>query len=525
MIKTVLDFELNLAFFKKFVVVNAGLSKNTAEFKNSDKKYFNLINSILDVVVELGLDFTAEYINPQVYDIFGYSSEEIIGNRSIDFIHPDDISKILKAIKKTIKLGEIMSEELRVKHKNGQYIPVSAKGRMVEYNNQTKIVAIFRDITEIKEAQQKIKESEKKFREKIENLEDGYFEVDLKGNYTYVNDYYCHYLGISKEELLGKSYKSVLDGDTISEVYKEFNNIFKINLPKGIFESQVIRNDGEKRCIEGSFYLKYDSDGRRVGFYGFTRDITNKKIIEAELKKSKENYHKAYEQARFYKDLFIHDINNIFSNVKSSIELGSLSLNDPEKLDDAKKFCGIVKEQIVRGEKLVSNILKLSQYEESKVFLKPIDAKVLLNTVINFIYNSYPTKNIEISTESVNKEIYIQANDLLMDVFENLLLNAVRYNKNETVELIIKISKINKDNLVYIKFEFIDNGIGISDARKKIIFEEGYNKTKSSKGMGIGLSLVKRIITTYNGQIWVEDRIKNDYSKGSNFILLIPEAI
>jgi signal transduction histidine kinase len=76
----------------------------------------------------------------------------------------------------------------------------------------------------------------------------------------------------------------------------------------------------------------------------------------------------------------------------------------------------------------------------------------------------------------------------------------------------------------HIRIEFTDNGIGIEDARKEEIFLRAYNKDKSISGLGLGLSLVKKIIETYKGQIWVEDRIKGDYSKGSNFIILLHEA-
>ncbi|MBA7671576.1 Adaptive-response sensory-kinase SasA [subsurface metagenome] len=65
----------------------------------------------------------------------------------------------------------------------------------------------------------------------------------------------------------------------------------------------------------------------------------------------------------------------------------------------------------------------------------------------------------------------------------------------------------------------MDNGLGVADDRKEIIFQKGYKEDKGGRGMGIGLSLVKKIIESYKGQIWVEDRVKGDYTKGSNFII------
>ena len=70
----------------------------------------------------------------------------------------------------------------------------------------------------------------------------------------------------------------------------------------------------------------------------------------------------------------------------------------------------------------------------------------------------------------------------------------------------------------------MDNGIGVQDSKKDKIFLEGYNELKGEKGMGIGLSLITKILSLYKGKISVEDRIKGDYSKGSNFIMLIPEV-
>ena len=70
--------------------------------------------------------------------------------------------------------------------------------------------------------------------------------------------------------------------------------------------------------------------------------------------------------------------------------------------------------------------------------------------------------------------------------------------------------------------QFMDNGIGILDENKDIIFQKGHKKDKNARGMGIGLSLVKKIVESFKGEIWVQNRIKDDYEQGSNFIILIP---
>ena len=115
--------------------------------------------------------------------------------------------------------------------------------------------------------------------------------------------------------------------------------------------------------------------------------------------------------------------------------------------------------------------------------------------------------------------------DLLIDVFDNLLHNAVKFcdeDKESIVDIII--SKIQADDIEYIKFEFKDNGIGIPDDRKKTLFQELFERDKNKRGMGIGLSLVKKIVDKYEGRIWIEDRIKGNYKEGSNFVVLLKKS-
>ncbi|MFW9894733.1 MAG: sensor histidine kinase, partial [Candidatus Thorarchaeota archaeon] len=153
-----------------------------------------------------------------------------------------------------------------------------------------------------------------------------------------------------------------------------------------------------------------------------------------------------------------------------------------------------------------------------------IEAIRILNKAIEYLKSSFQARKIQIQIKSKLKKIYVWANNFLLDVFENLLINAVRHNSRPEIEITVDISKEESKGESYCKMEFKDNGIGISDYRKKIIFEKGTRKSQKSKGMGLGLSLVKKIISSYHGKIWVEDKIKGDYKQGSNFIILLQKA-
>ncbi|MFX1276210.1 MAG: ATP-binding protein [Promethearchaeota archaeon] len=249
----------------------------------------------------------------------------------------------------------------------------------------------------------------------------------------------------------------------------------------------------------------------------FTHDITTRKLSENLLKESKEKFKIAFEKSEFYKNLFLHDFGNILNVINMSMELYL------DKQCTLKENLLLTRKAIERGKKLMSNVIKLSQVDNVDIELEKIDVGLFIDEVIEFILESNPSRKITIDVDIPNEKLFAKANHLLSDVFENLLNNAIKYNNNEIIEILIKVSKEKKNDINYLKVEFQDNGFGITDEKKKQIFNRTTKKPKIGKGMGIGLSLVNEVIKSYKGKIWVENRIKNNHLKGSNFILLIPE--
>ena len=314
----------------------------------------------------------------------------------------------------------------------------------------------------------------------------------------------------------GQDIFKISGGDKVPEFLREIvNEAFKEKTNKNL-ELRLNNRDY-------SFFIIPIKETGYTNIYG--RDITTRKETEKELKESEENYRIAYERANFYKDLFVHDINNILSNIMSNVQLYPMFQQHPNKWKDPSILLNRIGEQGLKGKNLINNVEKLSKLEGAEVSLESIEVTNVLNKAINFIYHGFQDRKIKIDINVHDEEFYVQANELLFDVFENILRNAVRYTDNILVEIFVRISREQKESKKVLKIEFIDNGIGIPNNRKKIIFERGYKKEKKTRGMGFGLSLVKRIVESYNGEIRIEDKVKGDYTKGSNFILLIPEII
>ncbi len=297
-------------------------------------------------------------------------------------------------------------------------------------------------------------------------------------------------------------------------------------------------------CHKAVSFPIFDREGNIKNYVFMHEDITERKQAEIELEglrkdleirikertikleSSEKKYRKAYSRADCYKGLFTHDISNMFHTIGNSIELCDTLLKEGIKNNDMLEYFVVIEQQIKRGKKLINNIRNLSEIEESEMPLEPTEISEKLRSAIQFTRVNFQKREIIVNIESeTNNTIYVFANDLLLDVFENILINSVLYNKNDTVEIEINISRVMDNGKSQIKLEFKDNGIGINDTKKKLIFTKNVKKSIGSKGMGLGLSLVAKLLDLCEGKIWVEDRIKGDYTQGSNFIIQIPEAL
>ena len=177
---------------------------------DSAEKYQYLLENILDVITEIDLDGRFTYISPQVKNMFGYKTKEVIGNQFFSYVHPDDIPRLIEIFEKSIKGKEISDIEFRVRHKKGHYIPIFARGSLVEINGKVKIVSVLREISEREGVELKLKESEENFREITEQSFMGICIIQ-DSSIKYINKTITHMLGYSAEEIRSWSMKEFLN--------------------------------------------------------------------------------------------------------------------------------------------------------------------------------------------------------------------------------------------------------------------------------------------------------------------------
>jgi light-regulated signal transduction histidine kinase (bacteriophytochrome) len=244
------------------------------------------------------------------------------------------------------------------------------------------------------------------------------------------------------------------------------------------------------------------------------KNVLLRMLAEENLHISEETMHQELDREYFYKELFINDINSIIKNIQ--LLLDEYNKEDSQIiLKPQKELLDSIKDQCINGQLLIYIIRKLTMIEETKVLINPVNLNNVIDDVKEFIINSYSNKKINIIVEHPPEDLYVKADKFLIDVFVNILISSIRYNKSPINEIKIIIFRSQKDNINYVKVKFIDYQKEILNVQKEMIFQKEREKDSKIKEIILGFLLVERILHNYNGKIWVE---------GDSFVILLPEA-
>ena len=267
------------------------------ELRESEAKYRLICENANDLISVISDKFDFEYINERVLrEITGYTKEEIIGQSSLNFAHPDDVEQELEYLRQgTITGGGQV--EARLRRKDGKYIWFDIKGRTFrDKEGNLKGLMIARDMTERRESELKLKESEEKFRQVFENSPHSIILTDLEGTIKDCNSITTLYFGYEKDDLIGKTYQDLnifLPEDSV-RIRKIFEPILKGKTSEPI-ELQIRKNDGT--LIWVSISASIVKFGNEWFIQARIHDITQRIIADRKLKESEEKYRLISENA------------------------------------------------------------------------------------------------------------------------------------------------------------------------------------------------------------------------------------
>ncbi|MFX1277722.1 MAG: PAS domain S-box protein, partial [Promethearchaeota archaeon] len=508
--------------------LGSAISKMKAEeaLKESKKFLSNIFTSIQDGICIIDKSYKILQVNPtmekwysHLLPLIGKQCYEIFCNSS----HPCSECLCFKTIEMKKSVFKTISKKVRNLKTDGILEIYTYPFQDQETGKITGIVEYIRDVSEHHKVKEKLRESEEKSRSILENIKEGYFEVDILGNFTFINDVFCNITGYSNDEIIQTNFNKYIDKYTNKKVKQFFYNVYETEIPQTSFQFEIIKRNNVKIFIETSVYLRYDSEGNKIGFCGLVRDITEKKkaekIIKAEIKKLKE--------LDKLKNEFVYRASHELKTPLNSISSASNLLLEvhKNKLDNrAKELIEIIKKGGDRLENLIKNLLDVSKFESGKLELnkqKENLTNIIKETVKDLFYLIEERKmNLNID---INEDIYLTIDKVRIEqVFVNLIANALNYTPPKGL---ISINVKNFTNFIEIYIK--DNGIGFTEEEKDKIFKkfgkiEHYGKGLNiiTEGSGLGLYISKEIIELHEGKISVESKGR---SKGSTFIIRLPK--
>ncbi len=264
--------------------------------RKSEERFRALVQNISDIICVLDSEGLIQYVSPNVQEVLGYT--EKIGNM-FDVVHPEDVDTVKEALNHIRETpGKTIVNECRIRDSKGSYIWMETRGKsLLDDSVISGIILNIRNITERKEAEEQLRESEEKYRNMVELAPDGIATMDLKGVVTSCNTAFLRLTGYSKDEIVGKHFTRVptLRFRDIPTYLKMFTSSLrgKVFTP---YEFTWIRKDGTPRLGEVHAALM-KKDGKRIGFQLIARDITDRKRAEEQLRESEEKYRNMVELA------------------------------------------------------------------------------------------------------------------------------------------------------------------------------------------------------------------------------------
>ena len=432
----------------------------------------------------------------------------------------DAVSTTADFLKKATEGGEKLSLNLHQEAVELNEIS-SSFNRLVERLEKTT-----ESLDQTKEA---LHESEEEYHSIMENIEDGYYEVDIKGNLTFFNESMRKILGHEREKLVGMNNRQYTDEENSRKVYQTFNRVYQTGKPVKNFEWQIIRKDGTRRDVEVSISLIRNAEGHPTGFRGIVQDSTDRKQAEEDRKTLQERLQRAekMEALGTLAGGVAHDLNNVLGGLVGYSEL--LLIDIPEGnawrghvssiLNSSLRAAAIIQDlltlsrrgvatsEVVNLNKLIPDFIKTPEFEKMKAYHPSVTLKTDLEEGL---------LNIKGSQVHLGKTIM------------NLISNASEAISGQG-EVIIRTTNCYIDKSIrgydemqegdYVVLSVSDDGEGISASDIKKIFEPFYTKKVMGRsGTGLGLAVVWGTVKDHDGYIDVQ----SEDGKGSTFTIYLP---
>ena len=461
---------------------------------------------------------TIEYVNPAFTKMTGYTAAEALKQNPNILKSGKVADSTYQQLWQTIVAGKIWKGELINKNKTGEEIWVSASISPIfnEFNTITHFVAVEEDITERKEVEKKLKESEERHRTLLERLPESVVVYDMEGKAIYVNPAFEKTFGWSRKELLGKKIDFVppeLEAETKSAIQK----MQAAGHETMFFETRRLTKKGDQLDVQLNTAPFHDRHGHHVGNIVILNNITERKHMEDELIEAK----RIADDANKAKSDFLANMSHeIRTPMNAVIGMTHLALKT-ELTSKQRDYLIKIRSSANSLLGIINDILDFSKIEAGKLDMESVDFN--LDDVLDNLGNLVSVKarekeNLEVLfATATNVPRFLIGDPLrLGQILINLANNAVKFTDEGEIVVSTELIKKNKDRAT-LKFAVSDTGIGLTEEQAGNLFQSftqaDTSTTRKYGGTGLGLAISKKLANMMDGEIWVD----SEPGRGSTF--------
>jgi PAS domain S-box-containing protein len=480
--------------------------------KDSEVKFRYLIGNTTDAIMIRDADNTIVYCSDSTFGVIGYKPNEVLGKKTLDDIHPEDLDRVLDHRDVVLdNPGKPIKLVYRRMRKDGVYIWCEGTSTNLLHQPEVRgIVVNFRDITERKEAELALRASENKFRFMISHSADAIMIMDNNRKAVYVSESITRVTGYTPDEIVGNPTVEVIHPADRATMLKHWETVDSTrSRPVSVMYRRLHKN-GHYIWCEGVGINLIDEpeiNGVLINF----RDVTERIEAEMALKESNDELKKSNAEL----DRFVYSVSHDLRAPLTSMS-GIVSLAEMETADDTMhQYLDMVKGSIKKLDGFIHDILDYSRNARTGIRKQDVDFNQLLDDISDNLRFMEPGAKVNI-TRNITGHSYCSDRGRIGIILNNLISNAVRYYNPELNRhwVNIDVSPADKDIVIVVQ----DNGVGIPADKHMRIFEMFYRVSQKSTGSGLGLYIVKETVEKMDGHISIE----SEPGKGTTFRITIP---
>jgi len=517
-----------LAYFFAATVVK--LYRSEASLQHNEEKYRTILDNIEDGYFEVDLKGNFIFFNNSVCRILGYSPSEIPAMNNREYMDEKNAKKVFETFNRVYTTGiPAKGFDWEVIKADGSRSHVDASVSVItdEGGNRIGFRGIARDITERKQAEKDLRESEEKYRQLVNHAPAGIYEIDFtEGKLVSVNDVMSEYTGYSKDELLNMSALDFLTPESQKQMIDRMKRLMKGEKIYGSAEYKGRAKDGHEFWMLVNARYFYDKYGKLTSAMVVAHDITDRKRAQEEKARLEDQLQQAQkmEAVGTLAGGIAHDFNNILSVIIGYTELILMSGNvDAEVKQNLKEIFNASK----HARDMVKQILAFSR--QSKQERKPIQVAHIVKEAIKMLRASLPATIL--IQQQIDKDTGIIEADptQIHQVLMNLCTNAAHAMDGKDGVMQISLSNVELNHSApemvsdlkpgsYLRLSVSDTGHGIAPDAYEKIFDPYFTTKKKEEGTGLGLAVVQGIVKSHNGAVTVESEV----GKGATFYVYLP---